>query len=315
MAALVALPLAPRNDMAHDQRSATDMANSADAANIGDCAKHHLSGAIIQSMRRRKRRDKPSLDGVRDKLRRAKAHRDKLQEVIGPVSNLGTRPFAGEVLGDGRVHLYRWHNPPVLDVDAVLILGDCIQNLRSSLDHLAYQLVVLNKKTPSNRWGFPILHRPPRKRWRYGRQQPLSVPGVSARARQIIEDVQPYKGGDIGLRLAELHELDIIDKHRHLLVSIHAANTAVTAWFGEPQYGEPRYEFPDPAVHGAVAVRVHWPVPRPALDPNLRFGVGVNFDRRVGKRFAGCSVILAASRLLVTVEDDIVNDLFAPLFP
>src|SRR5690348_4870221 len=103
-----------------------------------------------------KRRKKASLDGVRDKISRAKSHRDKFEEISGSLSRLHPHPFSGEVRDNGREHLYRWNNPPVISPDAELIFGDCMHNLRSALDHLAYQLVVLNKKMPGNKTFFPI---------------------------------------------------------------------------------------------------------------------------------------------------------------
>jgi hypothetical protein len=266
-----------------------------------------------------KRREKPSLDGVRDKIRRANTHRDDLNRMLDPISHLNPHPFAGEVRGDGREHLYRWHNPPIPDPDTELVLGDCVHNLRSALDHLAYQLVVLNKKPTGGRPAFPIVDCPPRRGWKYRwRRLPFSVPGVSVKANRIIEDIQPYKGGDVGRRLSELRDLDNIDKHRHLLITIYAiTHTATARWTGEtPNYGTPRIVLPPTApVHGEVAARVIWPVPRPQLDPQLYFGVGVRFHKRVGKRFARRPVIGVLSNLICTVEDDVIDTLFAPLFP
>jgi hypothetical protein len=264
-----------------------------------------------------KRREKPSLDGVRDKLRRAKAHQDNLHKMIDPISELDPHPFKGEVRGDGREHLYRWHNPPILDRDAELVLGDCVHNLRSALDHLAYQLVVLNGKPTSGRPAFPIFDHPPRERrkcrWR---DVPFSVPGISDKANKIIEAVQPYKGGNIGRWLTVLRDLDNIDKHRHLLDTIPAVDFASTASFGDLPFGAPRCVFlPTAPVHGQVVVRVRWSMPRHELDPQLHFRVGMRFDKRVGKRLARRSVKGVLAHLVWTVEDEIVNTLFAPLFP
>jgi hypothetical protein len=265
-----------------------------------------------------KRGEKASLDGVRDKIRRAKTHRDKLQEIINSISKRYPYPFKGEVRNKGRDHLYRWQNPPVLNPDAELILGDCIHNLRSALDHLAYQLIMLNKKTPSRSSAFPILDRPPRARRKFRRREiPLVVPGVSAKASKIIQDVQPYKGGDIGRQLVDLRNLDNIDKHRHLLITVQAVDALTTTWWGDdPPYGTPNSVFIFKApVHDEVAVRVRWAQPRPDLDPYLNFTVGVRFGERLGGRFARRPVDGVLSTLISTVEEDIVNTLFAPLFP
>ena len=264
-----------------------------------------------------RRREKASLDGVRDKINRAKFHRDELQSIIGPISYLRPHPFTGEIRKGGRDHLYRWNNPPVLDSNAELILGDCIHNLRSALDHLAYQLIVLNKKTPNNRSSFPIRRHPPRKRWKWWGKTPFLLANAGTSTNQIIESIQPYKGTDIGRRLAELRDLDNIDKHRHVLLTFQAVDAASTAWFGDaPEYGTPHTVFlTNPPVHGQMAVRVTWPIPRPNLDPFLHFTVGVRFDKRLGKQFGRRPVSGLTSTLVSTVEHDVVDELFAPLFP
>lgn len=63
---------------------------------------------------------------------------------------------------------------------------------------------------------------------------------------------------------------------------------------------------------GQVAVNVRWPAPCNELDPNLRFGLGVSFDRRIGKRFARRQVIGVIDTLFSTVVDDVMNRLFVP---
>lgn len=264
-----------------------------------------------------KRREKASLDGVRDKIRRAKFHRDELESIIGPISRLRPHPFIGEIHAGGRDHIYRWNNPPVLDPDAELILGDCVHNLRSALDHLAYQLILLNKKMPNNTSNLPIRNHPPRKRWKWWGKAPSLLGNVSPMTHQLIESIQPYKGTDIGRRLANLRDLDNIDKHRHVLLTFQAVDAASTAWLGDdPPYGIPQTVFlPKAPVHGEVAVRLRWPIPRPSLDPYLQFTVGVRFDKRLGKQFGRRPVSGVLTTLVSTVERDVVDGLFAPLFP
>lgn len=235
-----------------------------------------------------------------------------------PPSVLHPHPFSGEVRSNGREHLYRWDNPPVISPDAELTFGDCIHNLRSALDHLAYQLVVLNKRTPGNKTFFPIHDRPPRTGVKHlWRKRPL-VRDVSVKAYRLIESVQPYKRGNIGGRLAELRDLDNIDKHRHLLVTVQAIDWVIgTAWRGaqSPPYGLPECRLiPNAPIHGQVAARVRWPVPHPNLDPNLHLAIGIRLDKSLGKQFARRPLSGVVSALITTVEEDVVNRLFAPLF-
>jgi hypothetical protein len=112
--------------------------------------------------------------------------------------------------------------PPPLRWGA--IFGDCLHNLRSSLDTLMWQLVVLRGGRPSRRTQFPIFER----RAAYRTHASAMIEGVSRRDRGILERLQPFyhsRGGmpPGGHPLAQLVRLSNIDKHR----LIHAATTGL----------------------------------------------------------------------------------------
>ena len=246
------------------------------------------------------RKQQPSLDGVYDKIRRAKRHRDDLAELLRPFDVLESHAIVGEVRANGYKHIYRWDNPPPLDPDIDLIFGDAIHNLRSALDHLAYQLVVLNKQVPNTTTSFPIFDAPPGHRvcgqCGHRTARPFINPGVSADAVRLLDEVQPYqrtndgKQTTIGWRLSQLRDLDNIDKHRHLIVTMSAVHMMATGgWTGdEPEGGFPnaRWSAKRP-VHGEIAAIVHWPKSRQQLDPYLDFKTLVSLDRRVGRSSPG----------------------------
>jgi hypothetical protein len=113
--------------------------------------------------------------------------------------------------------------------DIPIVAGEIVYQLRSSLDHLAFDLVQLNSMgiTLPNRWDehckFPLLLDVPIKG-----NPPIPVhtplaynffkdtlPGISTQAFEFIESVQPYNDGDIALGLRYIAELSNIDKHRH----------------------------------------------------------------------------------------------------
>src|SRR5712664_1071200 len=96
---------------------------------------------------------------IRAKVERAKKHfhdlelelisyRDKNLVVVGAEHNPKTG-IAGE---------HSFHNLPLLSFDALTIAGDVIHNLRSALDHLAHQLVLVGSPDtePSRAVEFPI---------------------------------------------------------------------------------------------------------------------------------------------------------------
>ena len=102
---------------------------------------------------------------------------------------------------------------PVIPFDALAGAGDIIQNLRSALDHLAFQLFTVGSpgKLPSNRLCFPIS----KSADIYEAEKGRKVEGMREDAKKAIDALQPYKGGNPMLWM--LHELNNIDKHNFLL--------------------------------------------------------------------------------------------------
>jgi hypothetical protein len=99
--------------------------------------------------------------------------------------------------------------PPMLSV----IVGDCLYNLRSALDHLVWLLVEANPShKPTRKNMFPICGDPElfAKQIKRGR-----LDGVADAARTAIEGLQPYDGRDNPLKI--LDHLHNIDKHRMVL--------------------------------------------------------------------------------------------------
>jgi hypothetical protein len=106
------------------------------------------------------------------------------------------------------------------------IIGEIVHDLRSALDQLVSQLVVLNHGEPRKSHSFPIRSKEPsqgfamatRYKRRDQRERLLYGPlfGVSDEAIAHIEGCQPYKRED-GLLLVRLHTLWNLDKHRQLV--------------------------------------------------------------------------------------------------
>lgn len=98
-----------------------------------------------------------------------------------------------------------------------LILGDCLFNLRSGLDHLALALARSHtpgmSQTQIGQSEFPIFSNARK----YADQATKKIACVHPAASAIIEAFQPYHRGH-GYPLSQLHELNRIDKHRALTV-------------------------------------------------------------------------------------------------
>jgi hypothetical protein len=93
-----------------------------------------------------------------------------------------------------------------------LIAGDAIHNLRSSLDHLAYELVLSNGMSPTKQTSFPIFD----DEATYRSHRAGRVKGMAPLAIAAIDGIKPFQGGANELWI--LHSLDIADKHHSYLL-------------------------------------------------------------------------------------------------
>lgn len=110
------------------------------------------------------------------------------------------------------------------------LTGEVVHDLRSALDHLAWQLVLENGGTPIEGAGgtfWPILEAPPADPKRLNLTGGASVPAAA-----LVQESQPYYPWDTRADwhpLWLLHRLSIIDKHQR--VPIHGVGLD-NIWFG-----------------------------------------------------------------------------------
>jgi hypothetical protein len=153
------------------------------------------------------------LNNIRAKIDRANTHiRDLEAEVKAFLSG---KPYIIGTKRDAETRRLVYYLTSVASTPICFstIAGDAIQNLRSALDHLAYQLVIVGPgKTPSTHTSFPITDNVETyKRWR------MRTKGMHADAIRRIDELEPYKGGND--TLWRIYKLDNIDKHRMLLTA------------------------------------------------------------------------------------------------
>ncbi len=110
----------------------------------------------------------------------------------------------------------------------LLIIGDAVSNLYSSLDYLACELVV-TKGAVTNKTAFPISADIPTTSKQIARYEG-QVCGMRDEVKKLIKDQEPYRGRDNNLWT--LHKLNNINKHRALItVAFGAAiNSPVGKW-------------------------------------------------------------------------------------
>lgn len=219
--------------------------------------------------------------GVDLKVKRGSFHLQELQRDFESQVDEGRYIFLPEKLRDGAEYLYRAEHPPPVNPEWSVMIGDCVHNFRSALDHIAWQLVIAHGGTPNRETSFPILSTAPSK--------PLKiVGGTDQAALRIIEAVQPYNGTSTGKYLKLLSDLDIFDKHREILVTVANVRSASTsADPGNPLLDGLMTFTTHPIEHGTVVARIRYDTPLAEPDPNLilrpymTFGPGGKWDGEI----------------------------------
>lgn len=178
------------------------------------------------------------LYNVRKKIERAER---QVEELDAEIKNfLDTEPwtFRRDVEPDyWQVYRAVVHRHPPGDLG--IIVGDIAHNLRSSLDHLVWQLVLQNRRLPSGRNQFPILttsrawdeiiERKPAPPGERKLQSRKWLKGVGRKNQSLVKSVQPFwkLGAAKYEPLTQLQWLNNFDKHR----TIHAGY----GYVGEPK--------------------------------------------------------------------------------
>jgi hypothetical protein len=153
-------------------------------------------------------------EAVRLKVKRARQHIADLDGRIhlfftGPINPYPIIREIEPATGDAVFKLGKCSPIPE---DFPLIIGDVLQNLRTALDHLVWQLILSNGGTPDSSSAFPIS----KNAQIYKSDSPRKIKGVAPEAMKMIDSLKPYGGGNEDL--FGLHLLNNADKHRLLLI-------------------------------------------------------------------------------------------------
>lgn len=155
------------------------------------------------------------------KLARAKEHLLQLNSLVGAYLSAeeNFKLVLNRQPSNPRLVLVEFHVREQPPQKLGVIVGDCLHNMRSALDHLAWQCVLANNGTPTRNTYFPIHYKGaqlnPKSR------KPLSIEGsVSKSVIEFIGLKQPYHDAEPQANpLAILDQLTNIDKHRMLHVA------------------------------------------------------------------------------------------------
>ena len=155
-------------------------------------------------------------EAVDAKIYRARQELRSLKADIVAFCDERARLIVPEDQGEQVSWVYRGDTPEP-PIDWSVRVGEFVYNLRSSLDHLVWQLVKANQNKPGTRNAFPILkHEKDAAKF-------LSkhLRGVSCEDESYIRSIQPYQhdAAGIGHRLANLNAIGNIDKHRRIILT------------------------------------------------------------------------------------------------
>lgn len=174
----------------------------------------------------------PSLAGPRLKLNRAKEHVDTLDQELRVFIESYSNRRPVEHTFDGTWHII-CTDPPIhepLPPRISLICGDIIHNIRCALDHLVWQLVLIDGNEP-DRWNsFPIYAKAEdfESRVKFPKdpkRSPLHGIDLNGEAWALIEREQPYNRWKLGKDpaghvLSGLAFMSNVDKHRTLMAQM-----------------------------------------------------------------------------------------------
>jgi hypothetical protein len=129
---------------------------------------------------------------IRVRIERAKKH---LVELNGAAQSFfATNPYEIRTKRNAdtrRIVYYLWRVEAV-PAEISAIAGDVLTNLRSSLDHLAWQLVLANGQTPGKGTYFPIRE----DLTKYMAQRAAIVKEMGSPVANILDGIKPFKGGN-----------------------------------------------------------------------------------------------------------------------
>ena len=262
------------------------------------------------------------LIGVHAKIERAKEH---ISELIVEVERFKksnpyeVMPYKDAKTGDT---VFVLHVHASLPLRCNSIVGDIVQNLRSSLEYLARQLVLTNGGKPTKHTAFPISASA--EEFESGGLG--KIRGASAAAMAFLKRLNPYRGGNDALW--RLHQLSIVDKH-HEFITVGLAHEDVIIDFGAQMReiamrlgadwakDTPSMEIgirpanrQYPLVDGTPLYRISAGVDLTEADMNPKFTLQVTFGE--GEVVQGEPVFPTLQQLVGAVEETV--KVFHPLF-
>jgi hypothetical protein len=161
------------------------------------------------------------LEGINEKLKRAEANILNLYLRVNSFLDSGEHRTIPYPDLKGFCDALKYHSTRSVPVEFSILAGEVIYQLRSSLDHLVWQLVLANGRKPTTRSEFPIFEVKPSEKF-VAQGFGGKIKGISPSAAAAIKGLQPYQSGIKASNepLWILHDLSRIDKHHELLLVV-----------------------------------------------------------------------------------------------
>lgn len=241
---------------------------------------------------------KPSLKNPKLKIERSKEHLDVLYSEL--IKFLDTKPCRITTKEDAQNALYimRIHMPTI-DSRLAILAGDAIDNLRSALDHIAWQLALTNGGRPHNRTAFPVVDVNTTEKMRTFSNVTRDI---TAEAVNEIKALQPYLRGasyqsDL---LWKLDKLCNINKHRVVPAECTSLDFKIPKGI-KPTFGTLNDEY---IVEMPIAVKAQ-----------MQFAPPPTYDIVLGSKIDGCVIsIWELSDIYKYVRDNVLPR-FTRFFP
>lgn len=161
------------------------------------------------------------LAGAIAKFNRSKEQFDELRNEVAAYFAADPPPFfsVGSFDHDTWEWVHRLQVRTEIPLQWGVVLGDCVHNLRSALDHVVCQVTLLDGGEPNTQTQFPIVSESSE---RFQRQADKRIPSLTATHRAIVESAQPFHRGTAAAShpLAVLASLSNADKHRRLNMAL-----------------------------------------------------------------------------------------------
>ena len=254
----------------------------------------------------------PTLYGVIEKRNWAEHHLDLIKKSIGEFIDSDPCPIITEGYPERGIYNARLIYPKKLPFRMIsLMIGDCVHNMRSSLDYIAWELAGYDITDTTTM--FPIFETAAEFKEKGIRR----IKKLPSDAQTAIERLQPYNtryGGDC-LALKAIHNLDIADKHKLLTVAIAITEEVVAKPSPSRVTGKIRWGmrvFEDARlVHNAVIATYSISPPIPYVEVNFKVTPQVQFGKIPG--FPKHAFVLPNLELMLNSVDTAIKRL-TPFF-